>query len=336
MSKCLCCGFENSENCTFCAICGHPVEDDGFYVHRVTNKSDISVEELNNKLFSQSKKENQATKSFKKLDKTAIQKESAKIDDKSVKEYKGTRNKTAENIDNTTCSKTEKETNVTEEPKLKQPAIATNQVYKSQHLKEKASIKQQLKKDKAVVKTENIQNSSENVAGPVSENNFEKSTKETLEEQPKPQQASKPMVTDSSNSRVFEFLVKFLFGTKDITQEFDNDDIEENCILSVVSYIPFLFFVPMIIKPRSGYLRFHGTQGLTMFLVSLVLEFFNMLLNAIISSVLVNMVGSVLTILITVIINMYILLMISIGIANSVKGIAKELPIIGKYQLLKP
>ncbi len=314
MSKCLCCGFENSENCTFCAICGHPVENDGFYVHRVTNKSDISVEELNNKLFSQSKKENQATKSFKKLDKAATQKESAKIDDESVKEYKGTRNKTAENIDNTTCSKTEKETNVTKEPKPKQ----------------------QLKKDKAVVKTENIQSSSENVAGPVSENNFEKSTKETLEEQPKPQQASKPMVTDSSNSRVFEFLVKFLFGTKDITREFDNDDIEENCILSVVSYIPFLFFVPMIIKPRSGYLRFHGTQGLTMFLVSLVLEFFNMLLNAIISSVLVNMVGSVLTILITVIINMYILLMISIGIANSVKGIAKELPIIGKYQFLKP
>lgn len=294
MSKCICCGFENSENCTFCAICGHPVEDNGFYVHSTTNNSDISVEELNKKIVEQDKKENQATKSFKKLDKNAISKESAKIDDTDVKEYKTKKENT------NTLEKTPVENNT---------KSADNKSCRPQ--------------DKTPV-----ENNAKNINNKPC-NQQEKTPVKKL-------QQAKPMLTDPADSKLFNSIVNFLFGTKDITDEFDNDDIEENCIMAIISYIPFLFFVPMIIKPRSGYLRFHGTQGLTMFLASLCLEFFNMLLNAIISSVFVNMVGSILTILITVAINMYILLMISIGIANSVKGIARELPIIGKYKLLKP
>lgn len=303
MSKCLCCGFENSDDCTFCTICGHPVEENGFYIHNLSNNSEVSVEDLNKKIISQNKEdEDQTTKYFKKLDKATIENESAKINNETVKENKNSTNKTSS----------------TEKSKNKKDKKSNNNVKKS-----------------TVAENPSVTDSNEKISRKSKKSNKADKTEEIFDNQLEQQINTKPMVTEASNSKFFQMLVRFLFGTKDITSDFDNNDIERHCIIAIVSYIPFLFFVPMLIKPRSGYLRFHGIQGLTMFLVGIFLEFLNILLNAIISSVLVGIVGSVLTIIITVIINMCILLLISTGIANSVKGIARELPIIGKYKLLK-
>ncbi len=139
----------------------------------------------------------------------------------------------------------------------------------------------------------------------------------------------------STDGKLYNLLSKFFFDTKNETSLFKQKDIDENCSLAMISYIPFLFFVPMIIKPCSGYLRYHGIQGLTMFLSFIVLEFFNIIMGAIFNSVLNEMPGIILTVIVTVIINLAVLLLISIGIANAVKGAARELPIIGKYKLLK-
>ncbi|MBQ1992223.1 MAG: hypothetical protein II233_05555, partial [Clostridia bacterium] len=139
----------------------------------------------------------------------------------------------------------------------------------------------------------------------------------------------------STDGELYRILSRFFFDTKNETALFKQKDIDENCNLALISYIPFLFFIPMIIKPCSGYLRYHGIQGLTMFLSFVALEFFNIIMGAMFNSIFTEMTGVILTVIITVLINLTVLLLISIGIANAVKGAARELPIIGKYKLLK-
>lgn len=133
---------------------------------------------------------------------------------------------------------------------------------------------------------------------------------------------------------------RFFFNTKDETGTFAEEDIKENCNFGVLSYLAYLFFIPMIAKPYSRYLRFHGNQGLTLFLSTIALEAVNLLLNFTFSQVFsvngaLSGPGVFLTVLATVFINGCILLWITIGIFNTVKGKARELPIIGRFRLLK-
>lgn len=137
-----------------------------------------------------------------------------------------------------------------------------------------------------------------------------------------------------SDSKLFRLMSKFFFGTKDETSCFKQSDIESNSTLAVLSYIPFMFFIPMIIKPTSGYLRYHGIQGLTMFLTFAGLEFVDVLLCAIANAAVPGVAGSYISIAVTLIANLCVLLLIAIGIANAVKGYARELPIIGRIRLL--
>lgn len=142
-------------------------------------------------------------------------------------------------------------------------------------------------------------------------------------------------ISADSDSKLFRLISKMFFGTKDETNRFKQEDIENNSALAVLSYIPFMFFIPMIIKPTSGYLRYHGIQGLTMFLTFVGLEFIDVLLCAIANAAVPGAVGSYISIAVTLIANLCVLLLIAIGIANAVKGYARELPIIGKIRLLK-
>ena len=171
---------------------------------------------------------------------------------------------------------------------------------------------------------------------PVQAENNSKDSAEKEESQSATAEENQATSQTSTDSKLYNMLSKFFFDTKDETARFKQKDIDENCSLAMISYIPFLFFVPMIINPCSGYLRYHGIQGLTMFLSFIALEFFDIMLSAICNSIFNDMVGMLLTIIITVAINMAVLLLISIGIANAVKGTARELPIIGKYKFLKP
>lgn len=333
MTKCPNCGFSNDDNCTFCAICGSSVTQDNFYVNNNTN-TDFSVEELTEKLISKNKEENAKTKSFKKLDKATIAKEAAKIEfkDEAVKEYKSTSknntdkgkelstdNKTNNEIksENTVVKKEDKD--ITQNPVNENSDTKVKQAKETINNKEDQNTKTETKpkeNEKAESKTNNEEN---------------KNIKPAINSEETPDSEK-----GSTDGELYRLLSKFFFDTKNENSLLKQDDIDENCNLAMVSYIPFLFFIPMIIKPCSGYLRYHGIQGLTMFLTFIILEFFNIILGAICNSVFNDMLGTVLTVIITVVINLAVLLLISIGIANAVKGAARELPIIGKYKLLKP
>lgn len=375
MIKCPNCGFSNDDNCTFCAICGSSVTQDDFYVHNTTSagfsveeltKKLISKDKEENAKTKSFKKLDKAT-----IAKEAAKIEN---DTEKVKEYKGSSeekanktNQSAKNTDDDIKIRTNTNSKANTDTK-KAEAVTNKDINQANKSVEKEVVTNTSDKTTAEKKNEKpVATKESNTKTAVAEENksttLDKDTSTKAEPKSTEKQSTKPTAkadtdksanTDvkseqskaekseeatatqgSTDSKLYNLLSTFFFGTKNNTALFKQNDIDENCNLAIISYIPFLFFVPMIIKPCSGYLRYHGIQGLTMFLSFIVLEFFDIILSAICNSIFNDMVGIILTVIITVAINITVLLLISIGIANAVKGEARELPIIGKYKLLK-
>ena len=110
-----------------------------------------------------------------------------------------------------------------------------------------------------------------------------------------------------------------LNNTKDTTDQFDKDDIEKNKAMGLLAYI--LFFIPLLAAKDSPFARYHANQGLVLFICGLI------------SSVL--WIIPILGWIIAPILSIVITVLAVIGIINAVNGKAKELPIIGKYKILK-
>ena len=110
-----------------------------------------------------------------------------------------------------------------------------------------------------------------------------------------------------------------LNNTKDTTDQFDKDDIEKNKAMGLLAYI--LFFIPLLAAKDSPFARYHANQGLVLFLCGLI------------SSVL--WIIPILGWIIAPILSIVITVLAVIGIINALNGKAKELPIIGKFNILK-
>jgi uncharacterized membrane protein len=104
------------------------------------------------------------------------------------------------------------------------------------------------------------------------------------------------------------------------TETFDQADIEKNKTIAGLSYI--IFFLPLLACPDSKYGRYHANQALILFILSVA--------GSIILSI-IPIIGWLLLPLFSI----GILVFAILGIVNGIGGKAKELPIIGKFKLLK-
>lgn len=50
---------------------------------------------------------------------------------------------------------------------------------------------------------------------------------------------------------------------------FDPKDVEENKGVAAIGYISILCLVPLFLKPGSAYAKFHGKQGMILFILEL-------------------------------------------------------------------
>ena len=110
-----------------------------------------------------------------------------------------------------------------------------------------------------------------------------------------------------------------LNNTKDTTDQFDKDDIEKNKAMGLLAYI--LFFIPLLAAKDSPFARYHANQGLVLFICGLISSLLWII------PILGWIIAPILSIVITV--------LAVIGIINALNGKAKELPIIGKFKILK-
>ena len=137
-------------------------------------------------------------------------------------------------------------------------------------------------------------------------------------EAPAPEQQAQTQQAQAQQSDL-SAKVTNLNNTADITDQFDKDDIEKNKVMGLLAYI--LFFIPLLAAKDSPFARYHANQGLVLFLA------------AILSSVI--LIIPILGWIIAPILSIVITVLAVIGIINALNGKAKELPIIGKFKILK-
>ena len=126
-------------------------------------------------------------------------------------------------------------------------------------------------------------------------------------------------------------LAKIAQDTADETGGIDPADIQKNKAMGGLAY--FLFFLPLVACPESKYGRFHANQGL----VYLFLCIAGSIVRGILSSVLYSITWRLwwISSIISAVIWLPILAVGIIGLINGFSGKAKELPIIGKFRIIK-
>ena len=116
-----------------------------------------------------------------------------------------------------------------------------------------------------------------------------------------------------------------LMNTPDTTADFDPADIEANKVLSLLSYLGILWLIPLLAAPNSRFAKFHTNQGLILWIAKLIVGVVTPVLA------LIPILGWIALLVIGII----TLALMIVGIVNAVQGRAKQLPIIGKFTLLK-
>lgn len=123
-----------------------------------------------------------------------------------------------------------------------------------------------------------------------------------------------------------------LMDTPETTAEFDPADIAANKTMGILAYIGPLCFVPMFAAKGSRYARFHANQGLILLIACGVWSVAYSILNWILLAISWRL--AFISTLIGLLSVVFVLLAV-FGIINVAKGKAKELPLIGKFKLLK-
>ncbi len=135
----------------------------------------------------------------------------------------------------------------------------------------------------------------------------------------------------SGATKAAEDKFKEVTDTKDHTAEYDPNDVEQNKIISLFSYLGILILVPIFGAKDSAYARFHTNQGLALIIGELAFNIAIGILDYIFANVailgpLVALLGSLG--------NVAIFVLTIMGIYNAVNGRAKDLPIIGTWTIL--
>lgn len=105
------------------------------------------------------------------------------------------------------------------------------------------------------------------------------------------------------------------------TGPIDPNDIQQNKVMAVLAYLGLLFLIPLLAAPNSRFARFHANQGLVLFLAEIVLG-----IIAVIPIVgwIIGSLGEIAALVFAI-----------IGIVHAANGEVKELPLIGKIQIIK-
>jgi len=108
--------------------------------------------------------------------------------------------------------------------------------------------------------------------------------------------------------------------TTEPLETFEPEDIEKNKTMAGLAY--FLFFLPLVVCPDSRFGKYHANQGLILFLFYVIGAF---------ALTIIPIIGWFLLPFFA----LFALILAIIGLLNGLNGRAKELPLIGKYRLIK-
>ena len=111
----------------------------------------------------------------------------------------------------------------------------------------------------------------------------------------------------------------------DITSSFDPADIEKNKVVAGLSYLGFLFFLPLLACPESRFAKFHANQAFMLFVTGIAWSVIGRILNVIpVAGEVIEGLGGLLLAVVMI-----------ATLISAFKGKAKVLPVIGKMEIFK-
>ena len=122
-------------------------------------------------------------------------------------------------------------------------------------------------------------------------------------------------------------------NTADNTAEFDPADVQNNKTMGVLAYLSWLVLIPLLGAKGSKFARFHTNQGLVLAITEIVWWIAESVVTTILYTVSWDL-GYLLSTILSLV-NILFLVLAILGIVNAANGRAKELPLIGKFRILK-
>lgn len=127
----------------------------------------------------------------------------------------------------------------------------------------------------------------------------------------------------------------------DYSANYNAQDVQDNKVMALLSYIGILFLVPKLARKESPYAQFHANQGGNLFIIGVIVNIIIWVISFVIGlglgltgsgifSVLATIVG-----IISWVVGVVFLILMVLGIVYALQGKAKELPIVGKVKFLK-
>jgi uncharacterized membrane protein len=113
----------------------------------------------------------------------------------------------------------------------------------------------------------------------------------------------------------------------------DQRDAEDNKVMAILAYLGILFLVPLLAAKESPFARFHTNQGIILCILGIAISIVVSILVFIVVHISVWL--ALLVNILSLVCYLGILILAIIGIVNAVKGEKKELPLIGKFSILK-
>ncbi|MBE6928014.1 MAG: hypothetical protein E7467_05950 [Ruminococcaceae bacterium] len=119
--------------------------------------------------------------------------------------------------------------------------------------------------------------------------------------------------------------LKDLNNTRDFTAQMDPKDVTDNKVMAVLAYLSWLILIPIFLAKESKFARFHVNQAI----ILVVASFLTSIIAGIVTSILWPLA------LVFWLISLCFFALMILGIINAAQGKAKELPIFGKFRILK-
>lgn len=141
-----------------------------------------------------------------------------------------------------------------------------------------------------------------------------------------------PQKENAARQNNYAAKIQNLNNTADRTAEFDPKDIQNNKGMAILAYLSWLVLIPLLAAKESKFARYHTNQGLVLAIAEVLFGIAYSILSTIVLAIswrlyiIMNIIGLV---------GLVFIVLTIIGILNSANGRAKELPVIGKFNLLK-
>ncbi len=112
------------------------------------------------------------------------------------------------------------------------------------------------------------------------------------------------------------------------TKSKETEEVDDDKLMGILAYLFILVIIPLVARKNSKFIRFHTNQGL----ILLIIEVFAVAVCNILS--IIPYVGLVFSIL-GYLIDLACVALAIIGIVNVCNKEEKELPVVGKFKILK-